>query len=280
MVDAGVHSPRLPGSVRPPLARRRAGEYFDPFIDRSHGPDVKPPLADRINHFFSQHQIFYARRRHDDSLLAAQSPGFADFEEAFDLLVHSADRLNLTQLIDRPGDGQVLPKRQPGETREQRIKLGDRRAVAFYLVIGLLEGDPRRERQGLVLGVASREKAGEYQKTLVVKPPAQPRLPLNIDDAFGPQGSLRSDAYGPSEFIVADVQHRQTIHLSFSRAGRVDEDRPFGDQLANLLLDQVRAVDSLTHSSGHVPCAHVSLPVYRRPVARFGHEIADLSRTG
>jgi hypothetical protein len=54
----------------PSFACRRSGEYLDPFINRPHGPDVKLPLTNRVDNFFSQHQVFHARRRDDDPLLA------------------------------------------------------------------------------------------------------------------------------------------------------------------------------------------------------------------
>src|SRR5215468_10436795 len=50
LVNAGVHGVRLPGSVGTSLARRRAGQDLDSFIDGSNSPDMKPSLADRVDH--------------------------------------------------------------------------------------------------------------------------------------------------------------------------------------------------------------------------------------
>src|SRR3546814_12891275 len=70
----------------------------------------------------------------------------SDVKEAFDLVVDAADRLNLSQLIDRACDGQALRDGHFGERGDQGIKFRRRRAVTIDAAIGLLEEDRKSTR--------------------------------------------------------------------------------------------------------------------------------------
>src|SRR5690606_9899764 len=85
-----------------------AGQQFDPFVDRPHGPDMEAPVAHRLDHLVVEHQVLNVGRRDDHPLAPGESGRLADLVVAFDLLRHPADRLDLAVLVDRAGDGDSL----------------------------------------------------------------------------------------------------------------------------------------------------------------------------
>src|SRR5512143_635658 len=132
-----------PGPVRPALARGEPGQDLKRLV---HGPDrVDPelPLSHGSDHFLLEHEVLHIELRDDHALVAREPPVLAYAEEPFDLLVHTADRLDLALLADRAGDGDVLPDRRLSNPGEERDKFGGRGAVAFHLSVALLEGKGR-----------------------------------------------------------------------------------------------------------------------------------------
>ena len=91
------------------------------------------------HHVLTEHQVRDIGLGNDHALMTGESRCFADIEKSFDLLVDPANRLNPAQLVDRSGDCERLQGRQVGQGRQQCAKFGQRRAVAFYFGIRLLE---------------------------------------------------------------------------------------------------------------------------------------------
>src|SRR3972149_1739091 len=99
----------------------------------------------------------------EDALVPCRTSRRADIEKPPDLLVHSANGLNLAMLIDRASDRQVLPNWQLGQGRKQSIKLGRRCAVTFNASIGLLENQTREQRHRCVERVSACQQPREDQ---------------------------------------------------------------------------------------------------------------------
>ena len=59
----------------------------------------------------------------EHALRTGHAAGIADVEKSFDRLVDAPDRLSVSMLIDRSGDGQVLAeRRQVGQCRNQGME--------------------------------------------------------------------------------------------------------------------------------------------------------------
>ena len=70
------------------------------------------PRAHRVQHVFSQHQVFDVGFGNHHALRASKAFDAAHVKIPFDFFVHSANGLNVTLLIDGSGDGDVLPQRE------------------------------------------------------------------------------------------------------------------------------------------------------------------------
>ena len=89
------------------------------------------PLCSRRNYIAAQHQIFDVAGGNDDPLVTVKANRLASVEESLDLLIDTADCLDLAALIDRTSDCEALLDWRLGQGREQREQLGGRRAVAI-----------------------------------------------------------------------------------------------------------------------------------------------------
>ena len=94
------------------------GEQVYALLDGMNRPDVELPGLDCLDHLIAQHQIAHVAKRDDDALLAGQPFGLAGQVEALDLLVHTADSLDLASLVDRARQGAILAQRDAGDGRE------------------------------------------------------------------------------------------------------------------------------------------------------------------
>ena len=68
--------------------------------------DGKRTLLRGVSDLFMEHQVLHVCRRYHHPLLAGEPPRPTDVEEALDLLIDPADRLNLAALIHRTRDGE------------------------------------------------------------------------------------------------------------------------------------------------------------------------------
>jgi hypothetical protein len=80
------------------------------------------------------------------------------------------------------------------QTGQKGIELTARRAVTFNLFVGLLESDPRCQRQWTILCVTRHEEASQGQEALVMDRSTELRFPLEVEHALASQCSLRGDS--------------------------------------------------------------------------------------
>ncbi len=78
------------------------------------GENAKQAFAHGGNDVVAQHQVLDVVLRDDDGMRTVQSAFFADVEKSLDLFVDAADYLDAAELIDRPGDRDVLLQRTAG----------------------------------------------------------------------------------------------------------------------------------------------------------------------
>src|SRR5258705_2599694 len=181
--------------------------------------------------------------RDENALIAGEAAGFADIEEALDLLIDAADRLHLAQVVDRACHRKVLLEWRLRESRQKRVELGRGRAIAVDAAVGLLEDEGRRKRQRHVLGIAARYEAPKDHHALRVQWAAELDLALDVGDAALPHPYPRRDAARPAEGERAELQHGQRIDLADSGAGRIDHDDVSVDDLLRPVPHAVRALD-------------------------------------
>jgi len=87
---------------------------------------------------------------YENPLVALQALGFASMVESFDLLVYSSYCLNLTLLIYRSGNREVLLDGKVGEGGQNRVEFGAGSAVTVDSTITLLEDESTGDAQGFV----------------------------------------------------------------------------------------------------------------------------------
>ena len=111
LFHAGMNASGGEFAILVAFSGRDAGQYLDAFINTLHGIDMEFSLADRFNNIMSEHQVADILDGDQNSLGSGKAPGLADVVEPLDLLVHTADWLNLPALINRAGDGKILSQR-------------------------------------------------------------------------------------------------------------------------------------------------------------------------
>src|SRR5882672_455805 len=140
-IDAAKHAIRSVNAVGIALPGLDAGENFDAFRDPGNRQDLEFSGGDGADYVVPQHQVFNIFGRNHDALAPGKSLHAADVVETFDLLINSADRLDLAMLADRARNGNVLPDGQSRESRKQSVDLGRAGAIAVDAAVGLLEAD-------------------------------------------------------------------------------------------------------------------------------------------
>src|SRR5208283_5277233 len=220
-------------------SRAHPRQSLDSAIDRIDRIDVEFAPLDRAGGLRIEHEVRYVGARHQHALRAGQTDRLAHAIEALDLLVDAANRLHGAVLIDRPRHRQVLPKRYPRQRRQQRVQLGRTGAVAVDSRVRLLEADAGRHRDRMLLSEPRADKPAQDHDSLVVRRSRHPRLALDVDHARLPQRHGRGYARRPPETVTADVQYGQPVDLSDARAANMNDERAFGDQPADFLLDEI-----------------------------------------
>src|ERR1700726_403760 len=107
-IDAPKYAVGFVGPVGIALSGPYAGENLDSFLDPGDGKDLEFAGRNGIDHIIPQHQVFNIFRGDHDSLPPSESLHAADIVETFDLLIDSADRLDIPLLADRAGHGDLL----------------------------------------------------------------------------------------------------------------------------------------------------------------------------
>src|SRR5207245_11730796 len=130
-----------------------AGQSLNTLVNRAYRVDVEPSLLDSFYHLFAQHEMLDIAAWNEDSLVTLQAFGLACMIESLNLLVYSSYCLNLSLLVYRSGDREVLLDRKFGEGGENRIELGAGRTVTLHSAIALLKDKSTRDAQGLVTSI-------------------------------------------------------------------------------------------------------------------------------
>src|SRR5207245_2799821 len=130
-----------------------AGQNLNTIVNRAYRVDVEPSLLDSFYHLFAQHEMLDIAPWNEDSLVTLQAFGLACMIESLNLLVYSSYCLNLSLLVYRSGDREVLLDRKFGEGGENRIELGAGRTVTLHSAIALLKDKSTRDAQGLVTSI-------------------------------------------------------------------------------------------------------------------------------
>src|SRR4030067_2894760 len=111
-VDKVVDGVFFKSSILQPFTSVHSGENLYSFIDSLHRVDLESSSLYHIYNFFLEHEILNITFRYHDSLLASESFGLTDLKKAFYLLVHTADCLNFSFLVNRTSHCEVLLYRQ------------------------------------------------------------------------------------------------------------------------------------------------------------------------
>ena len=126
----------------------------------------------------------FVPRGHDNPLGARKAQKGAGIEKALYLFGDAPHGLNVAQLVEAAGDGQVLAEGDAGDRGKEGVEFRARGRVAVYLGVGLLEANARRQRQGKVAGVFAVEETLDDKVGLVVDLAGEARFALDIDDAL------------------------------------------------------------------------------------------------
>ena len=85
---------------------------------------MEEPFAGGINDFAVEHEVLLIGLGDQDALRSIETAGLAKREEAFDLLIHATDGLDLAPLVDRSGHGEALVDGYSGKGREDGVEFG------------------------------------------------------------------------------------------------------------------------------------------------------------
>src|SRR5690606_21597912 len=168
----------------------------------------------------------YSARFRSHALATGQATGFTKAEEPFDLDIHPANGLHLTELVDRTGDGELLLQGHPRQRRDQGANFTQRGAVAVDVPVGLLQGNTRGDFQLVVLGVAAAQVTGKDHHALGVDRLTQADFTFDIHDPAAARVHGGADPGRHAEHRIAHGQYRQAVALADGRPGGVDQDYP------------------------------------------------------
>ncbi|VTR65774.1 hypothetical protein DESC_370143 [Desulfosarcina cetonica] len=223
-LDPSVHRVRRVVAVAVGCSGRFAGEDFDTFFNCADLPDPELTGLDGIDDTFLEHQVFYVGGRNHHALAAVQPLALAHVEETLDLLVDSADGLDLPLLVDRSGDGDALTDGQLRQAGEDRVQFGGGSTVAVDTAVALLEGEADGQAQGVTLGKGAAQITRENQDAFVVALARELGFPFDVDDAGTAHEGLGGDARWPAKGDLADLIDRQGVDLAHGFTGHVDHD--------------------------------------------------------
>jgi hypothetical protein len=96
---------------------KNAGKDLDTLLDGSDRIDVELPLCYRLDDLIAQHQVVHIFGGNQHAL-GAGGPSAANVVEALDLLIHAADRLDVSLLVHRAGHGEFLANRQTSDSAD------------------------------------------------------------------------------------------------------------------------------------------------------------------
>src|SRR5690606_39274088 len=210
-------------AVLSPFSRRSAGKKLHRLVQMLDRIDREASFLAGFHYFVSQHEVLDVRLGDQDPLSSCQTPLAAKIEEALDLFVDAANRLDLAELVDRSGDCKILAQRDLRDGRQQRAKLCGGSTVSFDTAIGLLEHQGRRQGDRPVRGVAGMQQTGKDHHALRVQAPAELGFPLDIDQLAGSKTYPRGDTCRPPKGEVAQGDDGKAIDLADPAAFGIDQ---------------------------------------------------------
>jgi hypothetical protein len=178
--------------------------------------------AHGLHDILAQHQVRDIRAGNHDTLISRETSRMTQIEESFDLLIHSADGLDLSVLVDGAGHRERLAQRDTGDGRKKRIELCQRSAVPLDASVGLLEDETRRQGKWQLRRIALSQESRENEDTLRVQRPGELYLALDVNDLTRPEPHARGDAAGTTESEVSELKHGQAVDLPDRNALRAD----------------------------------------------------------
>ena len=257
------------------FARRNARQQGNALVDRFHRVNGECAVPARLHDVLAQHQVFHVRLGNDDPLFAGQTAHDASVEKAFDFFVHAADRLNLSELVDRPRHRQRLLNRQAGQRGKHGVQFGGGSGIAVDLAVRLLEHQGGGHRQRGVLRVFRRQERRQNQYAFRVNGTAQFDFALDIQHVALADARQAGDAAGTSERRLTVFVHRQPVDLPDNRTVRVNHDCAAADLLHHALLQAIRALFAPLDRRVDVRAVDNVRLVRHRAIIRLAHHVAD-----
>src|SRR5208282_1717581 len=210
-----------------------------PLVDGLDRQDTEACLGCRGDHIVAQHQVLDVARWDDHTLPPGEAGDPAGVEEAFDLLVDAADRLDPAELVDRAGNREGLADRCLGERRQKGEKFGGGGAVAIDPAIGLLEDEAGVERKRPGAAETPTEKAAQDQHTLGMQRAAELDFALDVDDLAASEPDSGGNAARVTKRETAEGHHRKPVDLADLFAVGLDADGLATDLLLQAAIDPV-----------------------------------------
>ena len=173
--------------------------------DRMHG---KLSIANSLDNLLLKHQVLDVGGGYDHPLGASEFPGQpASAEKAFNLLVHATNGLNLSELVHRPGNRQVLPDRQAGQRRHQGTEFRQRSTVTVHFAVVLFEGQAGRQMHGIRNGKMGRQPGAEDHHPFRVNITSQLDVPFDIHHTAISIIAGSGDTVGQTKLESAGREH-------------------------------------------------------------------------
>src|SRR5882672_4097795 len=105
---------------------------------------------------------------------------------------------------------------------------------------------------------------------------AEAGFTFNIHDAGLPHADTRSDAGRTTEAVIAELEHRQSIHLSDLMTIYVNENGAFSDEVTHLFFDAIGAKHTLVDRFLYMLCGHCLALFFTRPIGGLAHQVCNL----
>src|SRR4029077_19361607 len=134
-------------TLRVALTRGDSRENFHTFVDAIYSIDMEPPVFYGFDNVRPEHQIAQIRLGHQHALISRNSLESTDIIETFDLVVDTANGLDLAVLIHRARDSDTLLDRKSRKTGKSSVQFRGGGAVAIHAIIGLFEANTGGEGQ-------------------------------------------------------------------------------------------------------------------------------------
>ena len=144
----------------------------------------------------------------------------------------------------------------------------------------MLKGQAGGQGQGLLLSIRAAQITVQGQHTFFVDGARHFCFPLDVDDAAFAHEGARRDAPRLAKAVIANIHHRQPIHLPDDCATGGDEQRAFQNFFLDDFLDAVRTVDALVEGLLDICAGDDDTAVNPRPIACFPNQVCNRAKPG